>query len=106
MVGIYRKKICPTCDTEHRRRGPYCCRSCAAKDRQVSSETIEKIRESNKARVADRTGDAYLEAVDNLRAATAASKGRDTTPIPPRQNPDRAGETIDGDYWVSVDDSW
>ena len=106
MVGIYRKKICPTCDTEHRRRGPYCCRSCAAKDRQVSSETIEKIRESNKARYEDKTSDAYLDAVDNLRAATAASKGRDTTPIPPRRPENRAGETIDGDYWISADDSW
>ena len=106
MAGIYRKKICPVCGVEHRKRGPYCSRSHALSDRQVKPETVEKIRESNKARMADRTGDAYLEATDNLRAATAASKGRDTTPIPPRQRPDRAGETIDGDYWVSADDSW
>jgi hypothetical protein len=70
----------------------------------MPSDVVEKIRESNKARVADRTSDAYLDAVDNLRAATAKSKGRDTTPIPPRQRSDRAGETIDGDYWVSADD--
>ena len=70
----------------------------------MPSDVVEKIRESNKARVADRTSDAYLDAVDNLRQATAVSKGRDTTPIPPRQRPDRAGETIDGDYWVSSDD--
>lgn len=70
----------------------------------MPSDVVEKIRESNKARVADRTSDAYLDAVDNLRQATAVSKGRDTTPIAPRQRPDRAGETIDGDYWVSADD--
>lgn len=104
MAGIYRKKICPTCGVEHRRRGPYCSRSCAGKARVMPADVVEKIRESNKARVADRTSDAYLDAVDNLRQATAVSKGRDTTPIPPRQRPDRAGETIDGDYWVSADD--
>lgn len=104
MAGVYRKKICPVCGIEHRRRGPYCSRSHAAQDRKHSAETIEKITQSNKARVADRTSDAYLDAVDNLRQATAVSKGRDTTPIPPRQRSDRAGETIDGDYWVSADD--
>jgi uncharacterized Zn finger protein (UPF0148 family) len=104
MAGVYRKKICPVCGIEHRKRGPYCSRSHAAQDRTHSTETIEKITQSNKARVADRTSDTYLDAVDNLRAATAMSKGRDTTPIPPRQRPDRAGETIDGDYWVSADD--
>lgn len=104
MAGVYRKKICPVCSIEHRKRGPYCSVSHALSDRKVKPETIEKIRESNKARVADRTGDAYLEVTDNLRAATAASKGRDTTPIPPRQRSDLSGETIDGDYWVSADD--
>ncbi len=104
MVGIYRKKICPVCGIEHRRRGPYCSRSHAAQDRTHSAETIEKITQSNKARVADRTSDAYLEATDNLRAAQKASKGIRTEPIAPRQHSDRAGETIDGDYWVSADD--
>jgi len=104
MVGIYRKKTCPVCQVEHRKRGPYCSRSHALSDREVKPETIEKIRESNKARVADKTSDAYLEATDNLRAATAKSKGRDTTPIAPRQTIHRSGETIDGDYWVSSDD--
>lgn len=72
----------------------------------MPADVIEKIREANKARVADRTSDAYLESADNLRAATARAAGRDTTPIPPRQRIDRPGEVIDGDYWVSGDDSW
>ena len=104
MAGIYRQKTCPTCGVTHRRRGPYCSRSCAAKDRTHSAETIAKITESNKARVADVTSDAYLEAADNLRAASKASKGIITTPIAPRMRSDLPGETIDGDYWVSVDD--
>ena len=75
-------------------------------DRKHSAETVEKIRESNKARVADRTSDAYLATADNLRAAQLASKGRITDPVPPRRPEHRAGETIDGDYWMPVDDSW
>lgn len=104
MPGVYKLKICPVCSAEHRKRGPYCSRSHAAQDRTVSAETIEKIRESNRARVADKSSDEYQDAVANLRQATAVSKGRDTTPIPPRQRPDRSGEVIDGDYWVSADD--
>lgn len=104
MPGVYRLKTCPVCGIEHRRRGPYCSRSHAAQDRTHSSETIEKIRESNKARVADKTSDEYQDAVANLRQATAVSKGRDTTPIAPRQQEWHDGESIDGDYWLSVDD--
>ena len=106
MPGVYKLKTCPVCGIEHRKRGPYCSRSHALSDRQVKPETVEKIRESNKKRMEDRSGDAYLGAVDNLRAATAMSKGKDTTPIPPRQRIDRSGEVIDGDYWMPADDSW
>ncbi len=106
MVGIYRKKICPVCSIEHRKRGPYCSRSHAAQDRTVSSETKAKLSEAGLKRYEDKSSDEYLDTVDNLRQATAVSKGRDTTPIPPRQRSDRSGETIDGDYWIPVDDSW
>lgn len=106
MPGVYRKKICPVCQVEHRKRGPYCSKSHALSDRKITDETRAKLSEINKARYEDKTSDDYLDTVDNLRQATAVSKGRDTTPIPPRQRPDRAGETIDGDYWVSADDSW
>ena len=104
MAGIYRKKTCPVCGIEHRKRGPYCSRSHAAQDRTHSAETIEKITQSNKDRVADRAGDAYLEAAANLRDAAMKSKGIVRDPIPPRLRDDRRGETIDGDYWVSADD--
>ena len=104
MVGIYRKKICPVCGIEHRKRGVYCSRSHAAQDRTVSAETKQKLSEAGLKRYEDKTSEQYHDTLDNLRAATAASKGRDTTPIPPRQRSDRSGETIDGDYWVSADD--
>ncbi len=104
MAGVYREKQCPVCGVTHRRRGPYCSRSHAAQNRKHSAETIEKITQSNKDRVADRTGDAYLDAMDNLRDAAMKSKGIVRDPIPPRLRDDRPGETIDGDYWVSGDD--
>ena len=106
MPGVYKLKTCPVCGIEHRKRGPYCSRSHALSDRVVSKETVEKIRESHRKRLEDKSSDAYLEATDNLRAAAAMSKGRDTTPIPPRQHGYRPGETIDGDYWMPADDSW
>ncbi len=106
MPGVYKKKNCPVCGIEHRKRGPYCSRSHAVSDRTVSEETRQKHSENTAKRFADKTSDAYLDNLDNLRQATAVSKGRDTTPIPPRQRTDRSGETIDGDYWIPVDDSW
>lgn len=106
MAGIYRKKNCPVCGVEHRKRGPYCSRSHAASDKKVSEETKQKLSEAGLKRYEDKSSDDYLNTVDNLRQATAVSKGRDTTPVPPRQRIDRSGETIDGDYWMPVDDSW
>jgi hypothetical protein len=70
----------------------------------VSDETKQKLSDSGKARYEDKTSEDYLNTLDTLKQATALSKGKDTTPIPPRQRPDRSGETIDGDYWVSADD--
>ena len=103
MAGGYRLKTCPVCGVEHRKRGPYCSRSHAASDRVYDEQTKQKIRDSNKARLADRSSDAFLEAMDNLRAATAKSHGIETTPVPP-QIPNRMiddhHEVIDGDYWV------
>lgn len=104
MPGVYKLKTCPVCSIEHRKRGPYCSRSHAAQDRTVSDETKAKLSESGLKRYEDKSSEDYQDTVANLRQATAVSKGRDTTPIPPRQRPDRSGEVIDGDYWVSADD--
>ncbi len=104
MVGIYRKKTCPVCGVEHRKRGPYCSKSHAMQDRKITDEHKAKLSEAGLKRFEDKSGEEYLNAVDHLRQATAVSKGRDTTPIPPRQQEFRSGEVIDGDYWVSGDD--
>lgn len=106
MPGVYRKKNCPVCGVEHRKRGPYCSKSHAMSDRTHSAETIAKITQSNKERVADREGDAYLETVANMKDAALKSKGIVRDPVPPRQRIDRPGEVIDGDYWISADDSF
>ena len=53
--------------------------------------------------MADREGDTYLDTLDNIAKATAASKGIDTTPVPPQIHNrfiDDHHEVIDGDYWV------
>lgn len=103
MAGVYRLKTCPICGVEHRKRGLYCSASHAANARKASADTKQKISDSNRARLADKTSDAYLEAIDNLRAATAMSHGSDTRPITPmRQNQwlDDHREVIDGDYWI------
>lgn len=106
MPGVYREKQCPVCGITHRRRGPYCSRSHAAQDRTVSAETRQKLSDAGLKRYEDKSSEQYLDTLDNLKQATAVSKGRDTTPIPPRKVSTylRDGETIDGDYWVPVDD--
>ena len=43
MPGIYRKKQCPTCGMEHRKKGPYCSQGCANSDREVTEETRNKL---------------------------------------------------------------
>lgn len=47
MPGVYREKTCPTCGTLHKKRGPYCSRSCG-NIREHTEETKEKISEARK----------------------------------------------------------
>lgn len=102
MPGVYKKKNCPVCGVEHRGRGPYCSRSHALQDRKHSEATKKKISEKQTARLADRTGDAYLDSVAALKDATAKSHGIETSPIPPRiQN-----EYIDDNHFVESGDYW
>jgi hypothetical protein len=107
MAGIYREKTCPTCGVTHRRRGPYCSRSCGAKNRIITDETKQKLSDSGKARYEDKTSDDYLNTVENVKAAALKSKGINPDPIPPQFR----NEYIDdnhfvssGDYWTVIDD--
>ena len=43
MPGVYREKECPTCGTKHRKKGPYCSKTCSNKDRD--EEYKQKMRE-------------------------------------------------------------
>jgi hypothetical protein len=45
MPGVYKKKICPCCGVEHRKRGSFCSLSCSSK-RSHKEETKEKISDS------------------------------------------------------------
>ena len=42
MPGVYREKDCPTCGTKHRKRGPYCSRSCG--NHREHTEDDKKLR--------------------------------------------------------------
>lgn len=48
MPGVYRKKICPVCSKEHRKRGIHCGQSCANVQREYTDETREKMSNSLK----------------------------------------------------------
>jgi len=45
IMGHYREKNCLTCNTLHKKRGPYCSRSCSSQ-RNHAEKTKEKIAES------------------------------------------------------------
>jgi hypothetical protein len=47
MSGIYKKKNCPNCGKEHRKRGIYCGISCANESRTITPETRKKMATSN-----------------------------------------------------------
>jgi hypothetical protein len=46
MPNQYRKKNCPVCSVEHRKKGNYCSQSCASSDRSVTDESKNKIKKS------------------------------------------------------------
>ena len=41
-MGQYRLKSCKFCNKDHRKKGPYCCQSCANRDRPEYSENVSK----------------------------------------------------------------
>jgi hypothetical protein len=46
---VYRKKNCPQCDVEHRKKGPFCSQGCHNRFRGArSDETKAKLSESKK----------------------------------------------------------
>lgn len=45
MAGVYKKKNCPTCGVEHRKRGQFCGQSCA-NSRPLSDEVKDQRRDA------------------------------------------------------------
>ena len=39
-MGKYKEKSCKFCQTKHRKKGPYCCQSCANRDRTEYSANV------------------------------------------------------------------
>ena len=68
MPGVYRKKICPSCNVEHRKRGNFCSLSCSSK-RNHTDETKDKI--SNTVREHFQTPEGIAQAKVNNRRVNA-----------------------------------
>jgi len=46
MPNQYKEKKCPVCNQSHRKRGAYCCQSCANSNQSKSPEHVKKIKKS------------------------------------------------------------
>jgi hypothetical protein len=46
MPNQYKLKQCPVCYSDHRKKGAYCCQSCANSTRQQTTETVKRIKKS------------------------------------------------------------
>jgi hypothetical protein len=46
MPNQYKEKQCPVCNSSHRKRGAYCCQSCANSNQSKSPEHVKRIKKS------------------------------------------------------------
>jgi hypothetical protein len=92
MAGIYRLKKCPTCGTEHRKKGNYCSRSCGNK-RTFTDEYRDKLSLGQAARALTDEGEAHRYMLQQH----AKKQDLDWHIKPPVE---LDGEVVDGDYWV------
>lgn len=44
MPGVYKEKTCLRCGVKHRKRGAYCCQSCASKSKIGTEKMRENMR--------------------------------------------------------------
>jgi hypothetical protein len=77
MPNQYRKKNCPVCFIEHRKKGNYCSQSCANSDRTVSDESKKKIVKSLREYQSTPEGVANAQ-----RQSLRASAMRNDEPLP------------------------
>jgi endogenous inhibitor of DNA gyrase (YacG/DUF329 family) len=91
----YREKECPTCGTKHRKRGPYCSRSCGNR-RKWTKEQKEVFAEKKRE---------YLYNTDEGEVERwQIHASEEDEPIAPRQRQElEFGQFIeDGDLWEEV----
>lgn len=91
----YREKECPHCGTKHRKRGPYCSRSCG-NHRTWTKEQKEVFSEKKKE---------YLYTTDEGEMERwRVNANEEDEPMAPRQRKELGyGQFIeDGDLWEEV----
>ena len=99
----YKSKYCPKCNTEHKKRGPYCSKACSNSNRVITKQQREN---QSKGMTKFLTGKS--DKAEELRWALnnhdQAEQGTD--PVAPMA-PDLAHNQFvqGGDVW-SEDDSW
>ena len=94
MPGVYREKVCPTCGTKHRKKGPFCSKVCSNKGRD--EEYRQKMRETMLYTESgqQRTWDLNFDETDEPVAPQ----------IPKGPTINRNQFVAGGDIWTVVDD--
>lgn len=70
MPGVYRLKTCPQCGKEHRRRGPYCSKSCSNAYRVVTDDTKLKMSQTRREYAETPEGIAHYQVISNMLVAS------------------------------------
>lgn len=114
-MSRYKTKICPTCGTEHKKRGPYCSRSCGnsrsftqQQRRELSTKLRDIAHHPDNADRKDQGKDSLIVAkikAKNAHDPDAAELSLEDFFLQPvvRELPD--GKFVqDGDLWT--EDGW
>ena len=86
-MSRYKEKTCPTCGTVHKKRGPYCCRSCG------NSRTFTYAERKN---LSNKMKD-YLDTPEGMEKRDAAKDSLTVAHIKAKNkhDPDAAELTLD-----------
>lgn len=110
----YKTKTCPTCNKSHKKRGPYCCRSCGnsrtftPKQRKaISKQRIEHLNSpealEERNRIAEQ-GKLSMAKIRNPDDPDIQAMTLDDVYVPPLTlNTDHNQFVAGGDLWTEVD---
>ena len=101
MPGVYRLKKCPTCGTEHRKRGQYCSRSCG-NHREFNQQHRENLAKSAYERMTN-TDEGQLLAFRLAELKRTGLSDEDYTLLPPNSDTTPDGFVAGGDFWTESD---